>query len=95
MAQLILRNLEEDVKARLQQQASRHGQSMEEEVRNILRDAVRTEERASAPLGTRVRDRFARIGLDEDIPELGGHKARPVVGPWSFAGDRSRQGLRC
>jgi plasmid stability protein len=78
MAQLIVRNLEEDVKARLQQQASRHGQSMEEEVRNILRDAVRTEERASAPLGTRVRDRFARIGLDETSRNLVGIRR----GPW-------------
>ena len=79
MAQLVVRNLEEDVKARLKRQASRHGHSMEEEVRNILRDAVSAEKLAPAPLGTRVRDRFARIGLDYDIPELRGYKARPVV----------------
>lgn len=35
MAQLIVRNLEEDVKARLRRQADRHGHSMEEEVRDI------------------------------------------------------------
>ena len=36
MAQLVVRNLEDGVKARLQRQASRHGHSMEEEVREIL-----------------------------------------------------------
>jgi plasmid stability protein len=76
MAQLVVRNLEEAVKARLQRQASRHGHSMEEEARDILRNAVRAEEGAAAPLGSRLRQRFARIGLDEDIPELRGQKAR-------------------
>ncbi|MGD0671149.1 MAG: toxin-antitoxin system [Candidatus Binatus sp.] len=79
MAQLVVRNLEEGVKARLQRQASRHGHSMEEEVRDILRNAVRTEERAAAPLGSRIRTRFARIGLNEDLPELRGQKASPIV----------------
>lgn len=79
MAQLVVRNLEEGVKARLQRQASRHGRSMEEEVRDILRNAVRAEQRAAAPLGTRLRRRFARIGLDRDILELRGQKARPAI----------------
>jgi plasmid stability protein len=38
MAQLLLRNLENDVNAKLQRCAKRHGRSMEEEVREILRD---------------------------------------------------------
>jgi plasmid stability protein len=79
MAQLIVRNLEEGVKARLQRRANRRGHSMEEEVRDILRNAVRAEERAAVPLGSRLRQRFERIGLDEDIPELRGQKARPMV----------------
>ena len=41
MAQFIVRHLEEDVKARLKRRAARHGRSMEEEVRHILRDAVK------------------------------------------------------
>ena len=60
MAQLVVRNLEETVKARLQRQASRHGHSMEEEVRDILRNAVRAEEGTSSQLGSRLRQRFAR-----------------------------------
>jgi len=79
MAQLVVRNLEEGVKARLQRRASRHGHSMEEEVRNILRNAVKLEGRAAMPLGSRIRSRFARIGLQGDIPELRGYKPRPAV----------------
>jgi len=37
MAQLVVRNLEENVKVSLQRRAKAHGRSMEEEVREILR----------------------------------------------------------
>jgi hypothetical protein len=37
----IVRDLEEEVKARLKRRAARHGHSMEEEIRHILRDAVK------------------------------------------------------
>ena len=40
MAQVIVRNIEDDVKAGLKQRATFHGWSMEEEVRQILRRAV-------------------------------------------------------
>jgi plasmid stability protein len=76
MSQLVVRNLEESVKTRLRRRASRRGHSMEEEVREILRNAVRVEESAPAPLGSRIRDRFARIGLEDDIAEFRGEKAR-------------------
>ena len=79
MAQLVVRNLEESVKARLQRRANRHGRSMDEEVRDILRNAVRTGGGAASPLGSRLRDRFAGIGLDEDIAELRGQRARATV----------------
>ena len=39
MAQLIVRNLPDDVKARLARRAKRHGRSLEAEVRAILADA--------------------------------------------------------
>ena len=73
MAQLIVRNLDEDVKARLQRRAKRHGRSTEEEVREILRGAVAEEGAPEPPLGSRIAARFAGIGLDSDIPELRGH----------------------
>jgi plasmid stability protein len=75
MAQILVRQLDDDVKAALQDRAKAHGRSTEEEVREILRDAVRTERRASAPLGSTIAARFRGLGLD-DIAELRGHPAR-------------------
>lgn len=40
MAQLIVRNIDTDLKTRLQMQAKYHGRSMEEEVRSILARSV-------------------------------------------------------
>ncbi len=78
MAQLLVRHLDDDVKTKLQVRARRHGRSTEEEVREILRNAVKDEGVAQAPLGTRIAARFAGIGLTEDIPELRGEQARPA-----------------
>lgn len=78
MAQLVIRHLQEDVKAKLQLRAKRHGRSMEEEVREILRNAVRDEGGARAPLGSRLAARFAGMGLTEEIPELRGQEPRPA-----------------
>jgi plasmid stability protein len=78
VAQLLVRNLEDEVKTRLQLRARRHGRSTEEEVREILRNAVKDEGATRKPLGTRLRERFARIGLEDDLPELRGELARPA-----------------
>jgi antitoxin FitA len=79
VAQLVVRNLEEDVKARLQRRARRHGRSTEEEVREILRNAAKNEGAQRAPLGSRLRARFAGIGLEDELPELRGEVARPAT----------------
>jgi plasmid stability protein len=79
LAQLVVRNLEDDVKARLQRRARRHGRSTEEEVREILRNAVKDEGAARAPLGSRLQQRFAGIGLEDELPELRGELARPAA----------------
>jgi plasmid stability protein len=78
MAQLLVRNLEDEVKVRLQLRARRHGRSTEEEVREILRNAVRDEGVQRTPLGSRLRERFASIGLKDELPELRGEIARPA-----------------
>jgi len=78
MAQLLVRHLDDDVKAKLQRRARRHGHSTEEEVREILRNAVRDEGNARAPLGSRLVARFAGLDLTEDVPELRGEQARPA-----------------
>ena len=78
MAQFIVRDLEEDVKTRLKRRAKRHGRSMEDEVRHILRKAVKEESRPLSGLGTRIAARFAKVGLTEDLPELRGQSPRPA-----------------
>jgi len=76
MAQLIVRNLAEDVKLKLRERARRHGRSTEAEVREILRSAVAGGGAGAKGLGTRIRSRFSRVWLDHDIPELRGQSAR-------------------
>jgi plasmid stability protein len=76
MAQIIVRDLEDDIKARLKRRAERHGRSMEEEVRDILRNAAKEENRPLPRLGSRIAARFARTGLTVDLPELRGQQPR-------------------
>ena len=82
MAQLIVRNLDDAVKQRLAERARRHGQSMEQEVRDILHQAV-SDMSASEPevdMATRLSTFFARHGLSETgIEELKGESARPAT----------------
>jgi plasmid stability protein len=78
MAQVIVRQLEEEVKVRLQRRAERHGRSMEAEVREILRNAAKEESQPAAGLGSRIAARFRRLGLQSDLPELRGHHTRPA-----------------
>jgi plasmid stability protein len=78
MAQILVRNLENQLKARLQRRAKRHGRSMEEEARDILRNALREEETAAGGLGTDIAALFRETGLQEDIPELRGHAVAPA-----------------
>lgn len=80
MAQLIVRNLETEVKQRLVERARRHGRSMEEEVRDILRTAVREDQRPQPEegFGTRLASFFAKHGLDFEVEELKGQEARPA-----------------
>ncbi|HJQ37843.1 MAG TPA: Arc family DNA-binding protein [Thermoanaerobaculia bacterium] len=78
MAQVIVRQLDEEVKEKLQRRARRHGRSTEEEIREILRNAVRSEGGVRTRLGSRIAARFRRIGLDKEIPELRGQAARPA-----------------
>lgn len=77
MAQLVVRNLENAVKAKLQRRAQRHGRSMEEEVRDILR-SVASDDDATLGLGSDISRLFAKAGLDSEVPELRGHKIRPA-----------------
>lgn len=76
MAQILVRDVEEDVKERLRRRAIRHGRSMEAEVRDILRAATAGEEGDAGGLGSQIAALFKGVGLrdDEHIPELRGYK---------------------
>lgn len=78
MAQVIVRNIEDDVKSGLKQRASQHGWSMEEEVRQILRRAVSEESQVRPKLGSRIAARFAGVGISEPLPELHGQTIDPM-----------------
>jgi plasmid stability protein len=78
MAQLVVRNLENEVKARLQRRARRNGRSMEEEARDILRAAVHKEENVPAGgLGTQLAALFPKSGPDFVIEEFKGDDLEP------------------
>ena len=77
MAQLVVRNLENSVKARLRRRARQNRRSMEEEVREILRGAVSEEDVPPGGLGTEIAALFAKAGLVSDIPEARGYKIKP------------------
>jgi len=78
VAQILIRQLDDDLKARLQRRARQHGRSTEEEVREILRNAVLDEDQSPARLGSRIAARFTKVGLDQPIPELRGHTVEPA-----------------
>jgi plasmid stability protein len=78
MAKVVVRDLEEVVKARLKRRAARHGRSMEEEVRHILRDAVKMDAHPVAKLGSRITARFVKVGLTAELPELHGQASQPA-----------------
>lgn len=78
MAQVVVRNIEDEVKVRLKQRADQHGWSMEEEVRQILRHAVTERGQAPVRLGSRIAARFAGAGLRGALPELHGQILEPM-----------------
>jgi plasmid stability protein len=81
MAQLLVRHIEPAVKEALQRRARRHGRSMEEEVRQILRQVVQAESPVSASegLGSRIAALFADVELEQPIPEWRGEEALPAL----------------
>ena len=78
MAQFVVRDIEDTVKARLRRRAAANGHSMEEEVRQILRRAANEPLRPAARLGSAIASRFRGRGLQDEIPELRGTPARPA-----------------
>ena len=78
MAHFVVRNIEDAVKTRLQRRARRNGRSMEEEIRDILRSAAVEGPLPTGGLGTEIAALFTKAGLESDIPELRGHRVKPI-----------------
>ena len=68
MADVIIRNLDDDIKERLRMRAASHGRSMESEIRAILVDAVTQSDERRGMLLT-LMERFGDLGgVDLEVP---------------------------
>lgn len=83
MATMTIRNLDDDVKTRLRVRAARHGVSMEEEARSILRAALAVDPEAGSgsTLVRAIRERVAPYGgIDLELPARGPMREPPDFG---------------
>lgn len=84
MASLTIRDLDDDTKERLRVRAAKRRRSMEEEARQILREAVRGDavgEQTGADLFAAIRRRFEPLGgFDLELPP----RDEPIRDPPSF-----------
>ncbi len=70
MATMTIRKIDDQLKARLRVQAARHGRSMEDEARDILRTALSTEPAQTVSLAEAIRKRIEPLGgVELQLPE--------------------------
>ncbi len=80
MASITIRNLDDSIKAKLRLQAAKHGLSMEQEAREILRNSLSPSSGIEGEISfvERIRRRFATYGIEElTIPARDLHRAPP------------------
>lgn len=78
MSSITIRNLEASVKSRLRVRAARHGRSMEEEARDILRGALAGKAERPTNLFEAIRRRIAPVGgVELNIPARGPMREPP------------------
>ena len=69
MANITIRNLDDDIKTRLRVRAAEHHRSMEEEVRVILREAVNYGHSGPRDLAKFTKECFASLGgIELELP---------------------------
>lgn len=69
MATMTIRNIDDQLKARLRVQAAQHGRSMEDEARDILRAALSAEPPRARSLVDAIRARVAPLGgVELELP---------------------------
>ena len=82
MATMTIRNLDDELKARLRVRAAQHGKSMEEEARTILRDALKSEPMSDKELVQRIREMVEPYGgIELELPPR-----EPMREPPDFSG---------
>ncbi|KXK34967.1 MULTISPECIES: FitA-like ribbon-helix-helix domain-containing protein [Nitrosomonas] len=70
MATMTIRNIDEQLKARLRVRAAMHGRSMEDEVQDILRTALSAEPVQTVSLVEVIRSRIEPLGgIKLNLPE--------------------------
>jgi plasmid stability protein len=79
MAEVLIRQIDEELERRLQRRAARHGRSVEAEARAILTDAVKEERVTRLGLGSEIAGFFRGLGLDHEISELRGFTVRAAT----------------
>lgn len=78
MASMTIRNLDDDLKTLLRLRAARHGKSMEEEARSILRSALQTEPLSGKSLVESIREMVEPYGgIELELPVRGPMREPP------------------
>ena len=80
MAAMTIRNIDEQLKARLRVRAAQHGRSMEDEARDILRGALSVEPARGASLVDAIRARVAGIEVELELPKREAMRPPPEFG---------------
>jgi antitoxin FitA len=82
VASITIRNLDERTKAKLRVRAARHGRSMEEEARRLLRTALADDAGTEGQhLVDSIRSRFRRLGgVDLPLPPREPMRKPPKLG---------------
>ena len=80
MATILIRRLDDSVKARLRIRAARHGRSMEAEAREILKAELARPADTTKKLFERIHERFAALGGFE-LPKI---PREPIREPPTF-----------
>lgn len=80
MATMTIRNIDDGLKQRLRVRAARHGRSMEEEARDILRSSLSIEDSSRMSLVQSIRARIEPLGgVDLEQPTRGPIRVAPEL----------------
>ena len=77
MTDIIISNLDDDIKSRLQKRAEKNGRSLEDEAREILYITLAENNEDSLNLVTLIEQRFANFG-DFELPEIAREPIRTI-----------------